>query len=185
MYSLRTKLTNTEPSLATPNTHTFTGTHTYQAGAGAGAADSPTGGAAQQSWSRAPASAREGRGLRQFWNSRGWAAAGLLLAPPLRLRREGDGERKPLLQRLHQGIHNLLSPGCMKTCGSNEKLILDLLLGICICIFTYFHLIFATALYKVGAIINLVLPQRESDLPKGTKLGKCTAQIQLPSNPKL
>lgn len=39
----------------------------------------------------------------------------------------------------------------------------------------YSHLIFATVLYTVGAIISSILLQRGSDLPKGKKLLKYRA----------
>lgn len=44
----------------------------------------------------------------------------------------------------------------------------------------YSHLIFATALYTVGAIISPTLLQRKSDLPQGKKLLKYRALDSIP-----
>lgn len=49
----------------------------------------------------------------------------------------------------------------------------------------YSHLIFTTALNRIGSVISPILLQRENDLPKGTKLLKYRAQTHLPLNPKI
>ena len=63
---------------------------------------------------------RSGWGLRQFLRI---AASGPLRdspRPALSIEEESQKRgRKPLLRRLDQGIHSLLSPGCANTRGSN------------------------------------------------------------------